>query len=63
MDVEVFAEGGHGHDDAHRSLGHSQLIVDSELRRASERHHPRPPKFAATGIKVFAENELDEKET
>jgi len=38
--------------------GHSQLIVDSELRKAYEAHHPRLPEFTAAAIKVFAQNEL-----
>jgi len=38
--------------------GHSQLIVDSELRKAYEGYDPRLPEFAATAIKVFAEKEL-----
>jgi len=35
--------------------GHSELIVDSELRKAYEAHDPRLPEFAAAAIKVFAE--------
>ena len=38
--------------------GHSQLIVDSDLRKAYEAHHPQLPEFAAAGMKVFAEREL-----
>jgi DNA-binding transcriptional MerR regulator len=38
--------------------GHSQLILDSELRKAYETHHPQLPEFTATAIKVFAEKEL-----
>lgn len=38
--------------------GHSQLIVDSELRKAYEAHDPRLPEFTAAAIKVFAETEL-----
>jgi len=38
--------------------GHSQLIVDSELRKAYETHHPQLPEFTAAAIKVFAEKEL-----
>ena len=38
--------------------GHSQLIVDSDLRKAYEAHHPQLPEFMAAGIKVFAEREL-----
>ena len=38
--------------------GHAQLIVDSELRRPYELHHPQLPEFAAAAMKVFAENEL-----
>jgi DNA-binding transcriptional MerR regulator len=39
-------------------IGHSQLIVDSELRKAYEAHHPQLPEFLAASIKVFAESEL-----
>ena len=38
--------------------GHSQLIVDSELRKAYEAHHPQLPEFIAAAIKIFAEREL-----
>jgi DNA-binding transcriptional MerR regulator len=38
--------------------GHSQLIVDSELRKAYEAYHPQLPEFIAGAIKVFAEKEL-----
>ena len=38
--------------------GHSQLIVDSELRKAYEAHHPQLPEFVAAAIKIFAEREL-----
>jgi hypothetical protein len=38
--------------------GHSQLIVDSDLRKAYEAHHPELPEFVAAGIRVFAEREL-----
>jgi len=38
--------------------GHSQLIVDSELRKAYEAYDPKLPEFAAAGIKAFAETEL-----
>lgn len=38
--------------------GHSQLIVDSDLRKAYETHHPKLPEFLASAIKVFAEREL-----
>jgi len=38
--------------------GHSQLIVDSDLRKAYEAHHPQLPGFMAVAIKVFAEREL-----
>ena len=38
--------------------GHSQLIVDSDLRKAYEAHHPQLPEFLSAGIKVFAEREL-----
>ena len=38
--------------------GHSQFIVDSDLRQAYETHHPQLPEFAAAAMKVFAKNEL-----
>jgi DNA-binding transcriptional MerR regulator len=38
--------------------GHSELIVDSELRKAYEVHHPQLPEFIAAAIKVFAKAEL-----
>jgi DNA-binding transcriptional MerR regulator len=38
--------------------GHSQLIVDSDLRRAYETYHPQLPEFVGAAIKVFAEREL-----
>ena len=38
--------------------GHSQLIVDSDLRKAYEAHHPQLPEFVAAGIRAFAEKEL-----
>ena len=38
--------------------GHSQLIVDSDLRKAYEAHDARLPEFTAAAIKVFAEKEL-----
>jgi hypothetical protein len=38
--------------------GHSQLIVDSDLRKAYEAYDPRLPEFAAAAMKVFAEREL-----
>ena len=38
--------------------GHSQLIVDSELRKAYEKYSPRLPEFTAAAIKVFAACEL-----
>jgi len=38
--------------------GHSQLIVDSDLRKAYEAHHPQLPEFVSKGIRVFAEKEL-----
>jgi DNA-binding transcriptional MerR regulator len=38
--------------------GHSQLIVDSDLRKAYEAHHRELPEFLAMGIMVFAEREL-----
>ncbi len=38
--------------------GHSQMIVDSDLRKAYEAHHPQLPEFMAAAMKVFAEREL-----
>jgi MerR family transcriptional regulator, thiopeptide resistance regulator len=38
--------------------GHSHLIVDSELRKAYETHHPQLPEFTAAAIKVFAAKAL-----
>ena len=39
-------------------LGHSDLIVDSELRRAYEAHHSNLPEFASLAMKAFAKEEL-----
>jgi DNA-binding transcriptional MerR regulator len=38
--------------------GHSQLIVDSDLRKAYEAYDARLPEFAAAAMKAFAEREL-----
>jgi DNA-binding transcriptional MerR regulator len=38
--------------------GHSQSIVDSELRKAYEAYHPKLPEFVAAAIKCYAEQEL-----
>jgi hypothetical protein len=38
--------------------GHSQLIVDSDLRKAYEAYHRRLPEFMAAAMKIFAEREL-----
>jgi MerR family transcriptional regulator, thiopeptide resistance regulator len=38
--------------------GHSQMIVDSELRKAYEAHHAQLPEFVAAAIRAFAEREL-----
>ena len=38
--------------------GHTLLIVESDLRKAYETHHPQLPEFMAAAIKVFAEREL-----
>jgi DNA-binding transcriptional MerR regulator len=38
--------------------GHSQLIVDSGLRKAYEADHPQLPEFACAAMKVFAAKEL-----
>jgi hypothetical protein len=34
------------------------MIVDSDLRKAYEAHHPQVPEFIAAAMKVFAEREL-----
>ena len=39
-------------------VGHSQLIVDSELRKAYEAHDPLLPEFLALAIQTFAKHEL-----
>ncbi|MGE3311278.1 MAG: MerR family transcriptional regulator [Limisphaerales bacterium] len=39
--------------------GHSQIVADSELRKAYEIHDARLPEFAAAAMKLFAEKELD----
>jgi hypothetical protein len=39
--------------------GHSQLIVDSDLRKAYEVYDPGLPEFTAAAIKVFAGKELE----
>jgi DNA-binding transcriptional MerR regulator len=38
--------------------GHSQLIVDSDLRKAYEAHDVQLPEFIAAAIRVYAEKEL-----
>jgi DNA-binding transcriptional MerR regulator len=38
--------------------GHSQMVADSDLRKAYEAHHPQLPEFAAAAMKAFAEKEL-----
>jgi MerR family transcriptional regulator, thiopeptide resistance regulator len=38
--------------------GHSELIVDSELRNAYSKHHPQLPEFASAAMKVFAGTQL-----
>jgi DNA-binding transcriptional MerR regulator len=38
--------------------GHSQLIVDSDLRKAYEAYHPQLPEYIGAAIRVFAEREL-----
>lgn len=40
--------------------GHSQMIEDSDLGKAYEAHDPKLPGFAATAMRVFAEEELTE---
>jgi DNA-binding transcriptional MerR regulator len=39
-------------------VGHSQIIVDSELRKPYEAHDPLLPEFLALAIQLFAEREL-----
>ena len=39
--------------------GHSQLIVDSDLRKAYEAYHAELPEFIAAAICNFADQELD----
>jgi hypothetical protein len=34
------------------------MIVDSDLRKAYEAHHPQLPEFMARVMKVFAERKL-----
>jgi len=38
--------------------GHSQIIVDSDLRKAYEAYHPQLPEFASAAIRTYAEREL-----
>ncbi len=38
--------------------GHGLLIVESDLRKAYEAHHPRLPECMAAAMKLFAEQEL-----
>jgi MerR family transcriptional regulator, thiopeptide resistance regulator len=38
--------------------GHSQTIVDSDLRQPYEAHHAKLPDFIASAMKIFAEKEL-----
>ena len=38
--------------------GHGHMIVDSDLRKAYEAHHPKLPQFTAAAIRAFAEREL-----
>jgi MerR family transcriptional regulator, thiopeptide resistance regulator len=38
--------------------GYAQFVVDSELRRAYEDHHPKLPEYAAAAMKSFAQKEL-----
>ena len=39
--------------------GHGQFIVESDLRKAYEAHHPQLPEFIAEAIQVFAKIELE----
>lgn len=36
--------------------GHSQLIVDSDLRKAYEKYHPKLPEFMTEAIQAYAES-------
>jgi hypothetical protein len=38
--------------------GHSQVIVDSDLRKAYEAYHPQLPAFIAEAIRSFADSDL-----
>ena len=38
---------------------HSQIIVDSDLRKAYDAHDPLLPEFLALAIQTFAEHELE----
>src|SRR5262245_8906070 len=40
-------------------VGHSQLILDSELRKAYDAYDPLLPEFLALAIQTFAEHELE----
>jgi MerR family transcriptional regulator, thiopeptide resistance regulator len=39
--------------------GHGQFIVDSDLRKAYEKYHPRLPEFIAEAIQIYANKELN----
>jgi DNA-binding transcriptional MerR regulator len=39
--------------------GHSELILDSELRSAYEKYDPELPEYAAAAIREFAEAEME----
>jgi hypothetical protein len=39
-------------------VGHTQIIVDSDLRKPYEAHDPLLPEFLALAIQTFAEREL-----
>jgi DNA-binding transcriptional MerR regulator len=38
--------------------GHAQMIVDSDLRKAYDKHHPKLAEFIASGITAYAAREL-----
>ena len=38
--------------------GHSQTIVDSDLRKPYEAHHAQLPAFMAAAMRIFAETQL-----
>ncbi len=39
-------------------FGHAQLIIETDLKRSYEAHHPQLAQFIAKAIQIFAEHEL-----